>query len=278
MAGVGNLVDLLLFYTLERVLFNRIVGPMRKNPQLVKMAMAFWLLLEEIGYHDLTRKIHSSDNCAIDAIFNETLSCLDRIQPGGNEPTGANDSPVFVGILDEPLSQRFFYYNSEFMFRRFTHIMETVCNRIFGENAAIEVDGNVILRPMVRPFADGGSTSNSGQVAACGRMRPSSTLNPNASEFVPRQTNEDSRTMFLTFSKGYPLTRDEVINFFTSNWGGVVEDVVVEQAAGRDPPLYGRVIFTRHSIIDTILNGQSKAKFMVGRKHLWARVYVPRRR
>ncbi|KAL3499627.1 hypothetical protein ACH5RR_038720 [Cinchona calisaya] len=282
MAGVGNLLDLLLFYTLERVLFNRMVGPMRKNPPLVKMAMAFWLLLEEIGYHDLTRKIHSFDDCTIDAIFNETLSCLDCIQPDGNEPICENDSPVFVGIFDEPINRRFFYYNSEFMFRRFTHIIETVCNKIFGENAAIEIDGNVAsLRPLVRPFAEGGSirpsmlaSSSSSAVAA-----NSSTLNPNASEFLPRQMNhEDSRTMFLTFSKGYPLSRDEVINFFTSNWGDVVENVLVEQAAEGEPPLYGRVIFTRHSIIDTILNGQSKAKFMVGRKHLWARVYVPRRR
>lgn len=227
MDGVGNLVDLLLFYTLERVLFNRMVGPMSKNPQLVKMAMAFWLLLEEIGYHDLTRKIHSFDDSTIEAIFHETLSCLDCIRPDGNEPTGEDDCPVFVCILDEPISRRFFYYNSEFMFRRFTHIMETVCNRIFGENAAIEVDGNVSLRPVVRPIGEAGSISSAVQRAASGRSWPSmlpsssaagnsSTLNPNASEFVPRQINEDSRTMFLTFSKGYALTRDEVIYFFTS--------------------------------------------------------------
>ncbi|CAI9095739.1 OLC1v1031737C1 [Oldenlandia corymbosa var. corymbosa] len=256
------------------------------------MAMAFWLLLEEIGYHDLTRKIHSFDNATIEAVFNETISCLECIQPDGNrevQPTEVTDSPVFVGLLDEPINRRFFRYNSEFMFRRFTHIMETVCDKIFGQNAAIEVDDQMNVRPAIKPFGEGSSRCSNlaGRTrAGHGRnwtvMTPSSvsfgaTLNPNASEFVPRQMNADSRTMFLTFSKGYSLTRDEVFSFFTSNWGDVVEDVVVEQAAGGDPPLYGRVIFKEHSIINIILNGQSKAKFMVGRKHLWARIYVPRR-
>lgn len=58
----------------------------------------------------------------------------------------------------------------------------------------------------------------------------------------------------------------------------MVEDVLIEKAAGAEAPLYGRVVFNSSSIIETILNGQSKAKFMVGRKHLWARVYVQRRR
>lgn len=224
-----NLLDLLLFYTLERILFNRMVKPMGKNPKLVKMAMAFWLLLEEIGYHDLTRRIHSFDDSTIDTIFSETLSCLDCIRPGASEPDQGNDIPASVKILDEPINRKFFYYNSKFMLRRFTYVMDTVCNRIFGENAAIELDENIRI---MKPDALSSSSAyyGTGRVpvgSGLGREEAlnqgsdemiikKSCLNPNASEFCPRQqSNEDSRTMFLTFSKGHPLTSQEIINFFT---------------------------------------------------------------
>ncbi|CAL5432598.1 unnamed protein product [Camellia sinensis] len=261
-----TLVDLLLFYTLERVLFNRIVNQLGKNPNLVKKAMALWLMLEEIGYYDLTRTIHSLNNHTIEAVFDEALSCLDCIQPGAEEPVESdNDTSVFFRLIfDEPMNRRFFYYNREFMHRRFVHIMVTVCGKIFGEREAVEIDES-----SGRLVARGGG---GGEVARQSR------LNPNASEFVPGQSHEDTSTMFLTFSKGFALTPQEIFNFFTLKWGDVVQNVVVEQPVGGQAPLYGRVIFKWPMTIPLVLNGQPKAKFIVGRKHLWARIYKPRRR
>ena len=140
MPGIGTLVDLLLFYTLERVLFNRMVGSMGKNSQEVKRAMALWLMLEEIGYHELIRMIHSYDDNTIEAFFNEALQCLEFIQPNAASPTESDDTPVFLGLFDEPMNFRFFYYNREFMYKRYVRIMETFCDKIIGENAATEVD------------------------------------------------------------------------------------------------------------------------------------------
>ncbi|KAF5734401.1 hypothetical protein HS088_TW16G00850 [Tripterygium wilfordii] len=268
MAGVGRLVDLLLFYTLERVLFNRMVCSMSKTPQLVKRSIALWLMLGEIGHHDLIRTIHSYDNNAIDILFDEALCCLECIQPDATEPTEAeDDARLFITLFDEPVNRRFFYYNKEFMYKRYEHIMETVCEKIFGQNAAIEVDESGAWPVLARQFGEEYSSTNQ-----------YSNLNPNAPEFNPGQTPEDSRTMFLTFSKGHPLSRQEIVQFFTSNWGGVVQDVVIEQSrTGRDPQ-FGRIVFKSSLVIPLVLNGQTKAKFLVNGKHLWVRIYVPRLR
>lgn len=227
MATIGNLVDLLLFYRAERELFNRMVCVMGKSSQQVKKSIALWLMLEEIGYHDLIRIIYSHDNKTIEAVFNEALKCLECIKPNAAEPTLLDDATpaVFQGLLDDPMSSRFFYYNREFMYKRYIHIMETVCSKIFGEAAAIEVDESG-MRPVVGPagqlFGQGRSSSSGVAVASeINSTEPaggseaaieSNLLNPDASEFYP----EDARTMFLTFSKGYPLTRQEIIHFFTS--------------------------------------------------------------
>ncbi|XVF51782.1 hypothetical protein PTKIN_Ptkin04bG0212300 [Pterospermum kingtungense] len=279
MTGIGTLVDLLLFYTLERVLFNRIVGSMGKNSQQVKRAMALWLTLEEIGYHELIRMIHSYDDNTIEVLFNESLQCLEFIQPNAPAPTEPDDTPVFLGLFDEPMSFRFFYYNREFMYKRYLHIMETVCDKIFGENAAIEVDESGMKPVLARPLGEGSSESNQALLEQGVESPKVSILNPGASEFRPgRQTPEDTRTMFLTFSKGHPLSREEIIHFFTSNWGEVVQDLVIEQAQPGQEPQFGRIVFTTSLVIPKVLNGQAKAKFLVNRKHLWARIYVPRHR
>ncbi|XP_031273819.1 uncharacterized protein LOC116132304 isoform X1 [Pistacia vera] len=269
MARVGALVDLLLFYTLERSLFNRMVRIIGKTSLEVKRTIALWLVLEEIGYHDLIRTIYSYDNKTIEALSNEALQCLECMKPDALEPTVLHDNPVFQGLLDEPMNFRFFYYNREFIYKRYMHIMETVCNKIFGDTAAIEVDESG-LRPVVRPFIESSSA------AAINVTPRESNLNAEASEFHPTQSPEDAKTMFLTFSKGHPLTREEIVNFFTSKWGEVVEDVIIEQSRLGQDPQFGRILFTTSTVIPRVLNGESKAKFLVNRKHLWARIYVHR--
>lgn len=84
---------------------------MGKNPQMVKKASALWLMLEKIGYHDLIRMIHSFDNNTIEALFDEGLQCLECIQPNAIEPSESEDTQVFVGLRNEPMNRRFFYYN-----------------------------------------------------------------------------------------------------------------------------------------------------------------------
>uniref|UniRef100_A0A7N2N2M3 Uncharacterized protein n=1 Tax=Quercus lobata TaxID=97700 RepID=A0A7N2N2M3_QUELO len=213
-----------------------------------KKALAVWLMLEEIGYHDLIRMIHSFDNNTIEALFDEGLQCLECIQPNAIEPSESEDIQVFVGLLDEPMNRRFFYYNREFMHKSYMHVMETVCDKIFGETSAIEVDESG-MRPVVRPLGEGTSSHGAalgifwthnepGEVLAhaSDEVPMQSNLNPDASEFYPGQTPEETRTMFLTFSSGYLLSREEIVNFFTSNWGPVVKEVVIERIRpGQDP-------------------------------------------
>lgn len=57
-----------------------------------------------------------------------------------------------------------------------------------------------------------------------------------------------------------------------------MQDLVIEQAQPGQEPQFGRIVFTTSLVIPKVLNGQAKAKFLVNRKHLWARIYVPRHR
>ncbi|XP_065624655.1 uncharacterized protein LOC136065427 [Quercus suber] len=173
------------------------------------------------------------------------------------------------------------------MHKSYMHVMETVCDKIFGETLAIKVD-DWGMRPVIRPIGEGTSSHGAalgiyrthnepGEVLAhaSDEVPKQSNLNPDASEFYPGQAPEETRSMFLTFPSGYPLSQEEIVYFFTSNWGPVVKEVVIERTRPGQDPVYGRIIFTTSLVIPMVLNGQVKAKFLVNSKHLWARIYVP---
>ncbi|OVA13124.1 hypothetical protein BVC80_7351g9 [Macleaya cordata] len=283
MASKGTTDDLLRgFYLMECHLFSRLIGRMRRPIVLARLVIAVWLLLEELGFYDLIQKLYGNVDSVVEAIFDETASCLKCMDPiNGEQPRGINDTPFLEQILDEPMNRRFFYFNRDILLNRVTYIMKTVCTVIFDENTAKQVEDNMV-HPVVRGVGEGSNTQVRLLPSDQNPIHSSSTLNPFARQFTLREAqwiSPDHRSMFLTFSNGYPLSREEIIHFFTLNWGPVVEDVLMERTPDdNNPPQYGRIIFTHFSVIDNILNGQPKVKFVVNRKHLWARVFVPKRK
>ncbi|OWM70147.1 uncharacterized protein LOC116195259 [Punica granatum] len=85
---------------------------------------------------------------------------------------------------------------------------------------------------------------------------------------------QDERTIFLTFSKGYPLSENEVRDFFTRRYGNCFEAIHMQEVSPSEQALYARLVVRSASSIDVVLNGRSKAKFSINGKHVWARKYV----
>lgn len=220
---------------------------------LAKIVIAFWLLLEEMGYFELIQAISTKCDSVVKQKFDETASFINcLVQNPGAEQVDINDRPFLAGLIENTISRVDLYNGRYQLLERLNHIMRTVCNVIFDE----KVEASSSKR-----------TQNL-----------QSNLNPLAKPFsVPESsTPTDQRSMFLTFSNGFPCTREEIFSFFTSKLGPVVESVMLERAV-LDDPQYARIVFTNESVISQILNGENKVKFMVNNKHLWARLYKPKK-
>ncbi|KAK6273692.1 hypothetical protein POUND7_010775 [Theobroma cacao] len=87
----------------------------------------------------------------------------------------------------------------------------------------------------------------------------------------------DDRTMFVTFSKGYPVHEWEVREFFTRAYGDCIESLHMQEVPPDEQSLFARIVFRSESAIEIILSGMSKAKFTINGKHVWARKFVPKR-
>ncbi|KAK2633853.1 hypothetical protein Ddye_028645 [Dipteronia dyeriana] len=92
-------------------------------------------------------------------------------------------------------------------------------------------------------------------------------------EIIP----QDQRTIFLTFSKGYPISETEIRDFISSKHGDCIEAIIMQERAAGEQALYARLVLDLScSSIEAILGGKSKAKFNINGKHVWARKYVRR--
>nr|XP_034916492.1 uncharacterized protein LOC118050288 isoform X2 [Populus alba] len=88
---------------------------------------------------------------------------------------------------------------------------------------------------------------------------------------------ENDRTMFLTFSRGFPVTNEEVTELFTSICGDCVVNVQMqENSQSNEQPLYAKMIMRTVTAVDQVLCGKRVAKFRINGKHIWARKYERR--
>ncbi|GAB2287333.1 hypothetical protein Dimus_021713 [Dionaea muscipula] len=91
------------------------------------------------------------------------------------------------------------------------------------------------------------------------------------------QVPADERTIFLTFSKGYPISHTEVDQFFKGLLGDVIEAIHMQEVENGEQALYARLVMRNAAGVRMMLRGQSRrVKFSINGKHAWARKYVRR--
>ncbi|XP_071721752.1 uncharacterized protein [Rutidosis leptorrhynchoides] len=88
----------------------------------------------------------------------------------------------------------------------------------------------------------------------------------------------DDRTMFLTFSKGFPVIEEELRELFTKKFGDCIDKVEMQKTNDNQQTLFAKLVLHSTITIDLILMDEPKAKFKINKKHVWARKYDRRGR
>ncbi|XP_072962545.1 uncharacterized protein [Typha angustifolia] len=250
-------LDLMLFHKLERDFFHRLVTELGQNQERMKWVMALWLWFESIGHHEFIRHVSAYQKTAILRFVAEAIACLDCLSghlKAAVDPQVDERLPFTNSLIAEPMDLRFFDYHRSKAVVGISYFFDNVCRIIF--NDVVE---------------HGEGTS---QMSAVATLPQRSGLNPMAVPWSPARNHspEDHRSMFITFSRGYPISREDIMEYFTSRYGPCVDVVMIERAPPGQPPMYGRLVFKSASMIAAVLNGQRTAKFVIKGKHLWARV------
>nr|XP_029120153.1 uncharacterized protein LOC105043873 [Elaeis guineensis] len=251
-------LDLMLFYKMERDFYNRLIRELGQVRESIELVMALWLWFESIGHHDFIRHVAACQDDVVLRFIAEGEACLDHLM-GNRDPSRSDELPFTNFLMAEPIDLRFFEYHRDIAFDGVRFFLENVC-RIILDDALMERVARDSSHPDHR------------RVLSSGGLRIGGPWSPETDH-----TPEEQRSMFITFSMGYPIAREDIRDFFNTRYGPCVETVMIEKASARQRPMYGRLVFRSASTIAVVLNGQQTAKFVIKGKHLWARIYLPRR-
>ncbi|EES09296.1 hypothetical protein SORBI_3005G042600 [Sorghum bicolor] len=251
-AAVTTVRDVLYHYTFARGLYERLISDCECHPQVARNVVALLLWFDQ-GTNKVISHLPSMSTTALGHLLNEG-SCLIHCLRMRNVPA-ALPTPLLSALcqdshMDDP---DFFAVNQGHIARGVADLLDGVCTLIFDDR----------LYHLLRRY----------QTGLVGRNLELEAPYERVVVTVP----EDCRSMFVTFSKGQPVERDDIFNYFRETWGDCIVRVLMEKTTGCAQPMYGRVIFKSKAFVSLVLNGVHRAPLFIGGREIWLRAYVPRR-
>ncbi|KAE8710441.1 putative RNA-directed DNA polymerase (Reverse transcriptase), Ribonuclease H [Hibiscus syriacus] len=278
--------DFKMFHNIDRTLYSLLVIDLCLDPVEALQFVALWLWLERVGFKHVVKKILSLPYMVINELADEAFVCLNIIHNDQvSISASANDVTLMQNLIDNDLSLQFFVKHRLIAMRGLAKIVDEVCMRVLRDimQAAIERNATQSLanhaqqqkQQMMSQQVQQQPTAQPGlaQGVGNGPVRVGHPLTQ-ANEVVP----PDDRTIFVTFSKGYPVQEWEVREFFTRFYGNCIESLHMQEVMPNEQSLFARIVCYSTTAIEMILNGSGKAKFNINGKHVWARKFVPKHR
>lgn len=185
----------------ERLLFRRLIDIGVKPEEAINV-MAFWMWLEAQGFKEVVRKISSNNDKFLKLVADEAAAVLATLFPLSGTPISQNLCPI-TSIFSGSLSIHDIFGNKETVSEGVADVSSRVCCVVFKD--VLEEKGGKVKVGGGKVEGDGDGVSSVG-----------TKLNPNAREWNPaiERVPEEERCLFLTFSKGNPLTENQIFNFF----------------------------------------------------------------
>ncbi|KAK1367540.1 RNA-binding protein Musashi Rbp6 like [Heracleum sosnowskyi] len=256
-----SLEEFRLFHSIDRRLYSILVADLLRDPVEAMQIMALWLWLERVGFFNIVKRILEWPVMLINDLAEEANICLAFIDnPLSLLLTSeASEIPLSQSVIQKNFSLQYLQNNLTLAKHGVEKVRNTVCMRAFND-----LMEQAILRNEAQRIVES-------QQLLVQQTMLSNSLGNNV---VPA----DERTMFVTFSKGYPVTECEVREFFVKIFGECIESFYMQEVRDtEDQALFARIVFFRPDIIHMILNGVHKAKFTINGKHVWMRKFVPKK-
>nr|KYP39964.1 hypothetical protein KK1_038702 [Cajanus cajan] len=249
--------------------------------------MSLWIWLEHNGYPDINYKVMDLPYTLANALVTEAVSCLECIEAENSHIPNNGGLPITKGLTQKDISLKMFNKKRYTIIAGIKSVLKNICARIFADVLQIILKSRIINR--VR--ASGGNIFDM-HLTVPGFPHPlfgkfdistNNTMNLDLSDEKIWMGNgpcddvtDDDKSMFLTFSKGFPVSEPEVRYLFTRTYGDCVQSLSMGSAVVNDQSLFAMMILKSVRTVDQILNGKRVAKLHINGKHIWVRKYERR--
>ncbi|EOA24483.1 hypothetical protein CARUB_v10017740mg [Capsella rubella] len=281
-----------VFHAQERAIFSKLVMNFSRPPFESLLVIATWLWLEDFGFENIFSIILALPDPLLAALSYEAVSCF-RCLDSSDPRNGFYKIPLTKKYLKGNMSLQLIQQNRYSATIGIKNFLNTVCSRIFSD---------ILQRVLPSSSSTSFGTRFRQPLSIPGFPHPIfGSINVMIDEvrgfFIPHGlwgwnanciATESDRTLFLTFSRGFPVSHIEVIELFTKEFGeDCVEGVYMQQdnpnaynanvnSSRQQQSLYARLLLDSVATVDRILNGTHKKSFLMYGKHIWARKYEKR--
>ncbi|XP_068329692.1 uncharacterized protein [Pyrus communis] len=273
----------------NREIFSRLVLTLRRDVAESLMIMALWLFLQEKGYNKFVHRMVRLSNAVLSALADEAVQCLKCLESTDCPRTISRTAPnggslrLTKRLLGKEISLQIISVNRYTLISGVKNFVNNVCARIFTD----------ILQRILFPLSHAHFSPEDTFVIPLfpnGLFGNVKIVNPDSSidHGVPTgglwgwspflELSVDDRTMFLTFSRGFPVSQYEVKELFMELLGSetCVENVQMENVPPNEQPLFAKLVLSTVVYVDRVLKGTRVSKFRINGKHIWARKYERR--
>ncbi|KAL7166276.1 hypothetical protein ACSBR2_037032 [Camellia fascicularis] len=265
-----TLEDLHLFHTADREIFSRLIIHLMRDLGQSLLEIALWLWLEVKRFPNIIAKFLNRSDFILDAITDEATAYRQALESktAFSSPSRSTMS-VIAKIIGKPISISMITHIKFTAIAEIKTFLNNACSLIFIDILQ-QVFGS-LNHPLPVP---GFPQPIFGNITV---------ISLPLSHYLPTRglwgwlheikVPVDDRTMFLTFSRGYPVSESKVKELFTGCFCSCVDNIDMGEFISVDQPLFARMVVRGVSIVDDILKGSSIAKFRINGKHVWARKY-----
>ncbi|WVZ62694.1 hypothetical protein U9M48_012408 [Paspalum notatum var. saurae] len=299
-------------HMIVRQLFVRLVFSLQMESSLSMQIISYWLWLEGNGHSDFLARIDLFDNYHLREVALAAKLCIEDLYLKSSQ---SNHRSVQGECFHKEVVKGISFYLNNICFKAIADILQIVeakehiyhSNQVQQQNmkGKAPMSTKDLLSKIKASFTrtqslEEGTSSQSmvtpkthtckninNPIDQCLSTYPlanlfdSLNIKEEPTDAVQMQQRSrvprDERTLFVTFSNGYPFTKEELYDFFMGNFGDV-EIISVEEPVERRPPLYAHITFFTQETIFRILGQNPRIKFVIRGKHLWARQFVPKRK
>ncbi|KAM1167626.1 hypothetical protein ACFX19_030167 [Malus domestica] len=309
--------ELKLFHSIDRTIYVRLLG-LRFDPNQSKLVIAFWYFLDTQTHYKFmaaTLALHDSD---LYALACESIMCLHYLRSNYTDPLASEEidsqfRTLCLLLLTKNIPLEFVFENKEKAREEMRRFIDHVFDRAFWDIIIVPSypylghipsgfqQTNLLNGPMT-PILQQGFQHNyllhqQGHnifEAQPPLLPPQEAYDDVPDQYQPNVDNND-RTLSLTFSKGHPVSKEELksyLNSFNNIWincfnssrictkfGDCIESVFMKKPVHPiDQSLFAQVVVKSASDATRLLDKpdhEGKVKFSVNGKDVKARRYKP---
>ncbi|PRQ24241.1 hypothetical protein RchiOBHm_Chr6g0270221 [Rosa chinensis] len=258
------------FHNIDRRLFTRLIYDLRRDLDESAGVMALWMSLEHTSkeFNNLVNKALTLPDTELNAMADETVIALNYIKI--DDIQSDTEMPKLQAISESPVTLKFFHDNRHVIICAAIKFLKDVCLRAFQDfpyQPYYHAKAKLIEETSII-FHQESQIENKEAGETCRNL----PLSDN-------ECDEQERTLFLTFSKGFPLSENEVRECFTREFGDIIDRIYMQEVKEKyQQPLFAQLVVRSASLIPVILDGRSKVYLSINGKHIRAKKSVPRLR